>query len=331
MGLFGRKKGFPDDWAKELQKDMKAGHSVYWDPNVPYIPWDKKSKKQNEEMLSKMGEYDGPELRADDPSSFGDRIYGWQPGAPPLIFGSPHDSHRSSKRSRRDDFPGPEFPPPPGPSGRAGISRHDWTDMPGEQPRRHQPGHRPRGSSKHPYGSILSPNGKHSVPKGPPHPLSQMQHPSRGPSEHFSQRFSQRQPSFNQQIPSQQYPDQPFPSLHSIAQQGFPAHHSLPTRFPPHSNLSNLSMQAQPAHTVQLPLRPGKIREGERLPTDMVDPMATVSNHEFGHHGLRAHVPGMTKLEVQGSGGPDDPRGDWGLLEDIQRLNLGGGGSKRTR
>lgn len=42
-------------------------------------------------------------------------------------------------------------------------------------------------------------------------------------------------------------------------------------------------------------------------------------------------MPGMTKLEVQGSGGPDDPRGDWGLLEDIQRLNLGGGGSKRTR
>ncbi|KAH7386918.1 hypothetical protein DE146DRAFT_635692 [Phaeosphaeria sp. MPI-PUGE-AT-0046c] len=93
----------------------------------------------------------------------------------------------------------------------------------------------------------------------------------------------------------------------------------------------NSSMQAQAAQSVRIPIRPGKIRDGERLPTGVVDPIATTSSHEFGHHGLREHLPGMTHLDIEDSGRADDPQENWKLLEDIQRLGLGGGGkSKRS-
>jgi hypothetical protein len=67
--------------------------------------------------------------------------------------------------------------------------------------------------------------------------------------------------------------------------------------------------------------RPGKLREGDPLPSGRVDPMATASsNMPLGHRGMREHVPGMTALDVGRHGGADDPRADWKVLRDIEKL-----------
>jgi hypothetical protein len=81
--------------------------------------------------------------------------------------------------------------------------------------------------------------------------------------------------------------------------------------------------------TQPLPARPGKIREGDRLPTGVVDPMATSNPHPLGHHGLREHMPGMTSLDVERHGRADNPTANWKKMDDIQKLGKEGKGHEK--
>jgi hypothetical protein len=77
-------------------------------------------------------------------------------------------------------------------------------------------------------------------------------------------------------------------------------------------------------------LRPGKIREGDPLPTGMIDPLKSSSAAvPKGHHGLREHKPGMTNLHVGKGTSAENPAGKWEFLDELMRTDRNGGGSKR--
>ncbi|KAH3907778.1 hypothetical protein HBI56_182320 [Parastagonospora nodorum] len=76
----------------------------------------------------------------------------------------------------------------------------------------------------------------------------------------------------------------------------------------------------QPQHQAPAP-RPGKFREGDRLPAGVIDPLATVSpNYPLGHHGMRQHVAGMTQMNPERHGKADDPMANFKVLEDMAAL-----------
>jgi hypothetical protein len=76
--------------------------------------------------------------------------------------------------------------------------------------------------------------------------------------------------------------------------------------------------------------RPGKIREGDPLPTGMFDPLKSSSAAvPKGHHGLREHKPGMTNLHVSKGTSAENPAGKWEFLDELMRTDRNGGGSKR--
>jgi hypothetical protein len=133
-------------------------------------------------------------------------------------------------------------------------------------------------------------------------------------------------------------------SYHDWASQRPP--HDFPSHQVPHhehvSRQRHFSSQPYPQQrmplqqhypTQPLPARPGKFREGDRLPTGLVDPMATSTSHPLGHHGLREHLTGMTKLDVEKHGRADNPTANWRVLDDIQNLAIEGqkhgGGNKK--
>ncbi|KAL5121681.1 hypothetical protein ACEQ8H_000368 [Pleosporales sp. CAS-2024a] len=79
------------------------------------------------------------------------------------------------------------------------------------------------------------------------------------------------------------------------------------------------------------PPRTGKVREGDRLPTGRVDPLATATPQQpLGHHGMRQHVPGMTKLNPERHGKADDPMANFKVLEELADLEHGRGKENRS-
>jgi hypothetical protein len=84
--------------------------------------------------------------------------------------------------------------------------------------------------------------------------------------------------------------------------------------------------------------RPGKLPEGATLPTGVSDPFAKTSMKPKGVYGEREHQPGMTMMDINKFGKPDDPQAQWRLYEELQknkekneRNGGGGGGGKDGR
>jgi hypothetical protein len=134
---------------------------------------------------------------------------------------------------------------------------------------------------------------------------------------------------------------QPLPSRGDVSRHDFATaapNHPAPSQPQQHSSRQQHEQQQLSPHPAP---RLGKIREGNPLPTGRIDPMATSSaNLPLGHHGLREHISGMTHLDVERYGRADDPKANWKVLDDIQKLRqdgrrgkerkLGGGDRKST-
>jgi hypothetical protein len=105
-----------------------------------------------------------------------------------------------------------------------------------------------------------------------------------------------------------------------------PAH-----QFPP--SWPGLASSPRGHQSLPPPARPGKVREGDPLPTDIFDPLATqAARLPRGHHGLREHLPGMTKMDIGSGTAADNPQANWKLMDDIQKIaNQGGGDGGRGR
>lgn len=331
MGLFSKKKyyNFPDNWADGIREDLEAGDEVVYDPTVPYPSKGKAKGKGKHKYRDVDAKYVAARKLCDQinsgerplrshqhtPSPYGVYVEVDDNGVTHIlqdVNGKIVPRRYYGKEKKRQSL---ENGPP---------------DMNDDYilPKRHGRNKSPAGPNGLPFYirpqlgcdlySVGGQGNNHDRFAPPQFGVPSM--PRSGPSmgsgvsrrdwadiasnQPASQQFGPRGPGNGQQIPI------------------------LP--FPPSSPSS---MQAQPAST-RLPPRPGKIREGERLPTGIVDPIATHSSHEYGHHGLREHLPGMTHLNVEDLGRADDLRGEWKLLEDIQRLGLGngsgGGGGRRN-
>jgi hypothetical protein len=166
------------------------------------------------------------------------------------------------------------------------------------------------------------------------------QHPAE-PSYHYGQ-TGQRGPSYHSGYSNQhgQYPfggmSQPRQDFQHWSQQANPSgqvsqrdwanpasgHPALPQSL--FEQLYQPSQRAtsnqQPQHQAPAP-RPSKFREGDRLPTGVIDPLATVSpSHPLGHHGMMQHVSGMTQMNPERHGRADDPMANFKVLEEMAAL-----------
>lgn len=123
----------------------------------------------------------------------------------------------------------------------------------------------------------------------------------------------------------------PHQSRHSTrsgnAFQQYESRHSLPAAVDPFERPHKSSSSGLPT-----------LCEGDPLPPGVIDPMRTSVSRPLGYHGLREHIPGMTKLEVERHGAADDPQANWKVLEELGRLGggsvgrggtVGGGGTAR--
>jgi hypothetical protein len=144
-----------------------------------------------------------------------------------------------------------------------------------------------------------------------------------GPPGGISSHHSAFEPFDNQPpFPNQNFDDEPpFPPNNNFGAPTTP-------QFRTNAHLS--SSTARAATTLPAP-RPGKIREGDPLPTGMFDPLKSSSAAvPKGHHGLREHKPGMTNLHVGKGTSAENPAGKWEFLDELMRTDRDGGGSKRN-
>jgi hypothetical protein len=162
----------------------------------------------------------------------------------------------------------------------------------------------------------------HSMGGGGFNPFDQPP-PDFGPPGGISSHHSAFDPFNNQPtFPSQNFDDEPpFPPNNN--------NFGAPTA-PQFRSNAHSSSAARNATTLPAP-RPGKIREGDPLPTGIFDPLESSSAAvPKGHHGLREHKPGMTNLHVGKGTSAENPAGKWEFLDELMRTDRNGGESKRN-
>jgi hypothetical protein len=162
----------------------------------------------------------------------------------------------------------------------------------------------------------------HSMGGGGFNPFDQLP-PDFGPPGGISSHYSAFDPFDNQP---------PFTNQNFSDEPSFPPNNNnfgAPTAPQFRSNAHPASTSARGHASLPAP-RPGKVREGDPLPTGMFDPLKSSSAAvPKGHHGLREHKPGMTNLHVGKGTSAENPAGKWEFLDELMRTDRNGGGSKR--